>query len=665
MTRSRRCLALVLAGAGAAATAACTDSQAKRRAEAAEAIATAVQELKDIQIRAGSESGGEVDRQLNRVIADLARAADGEPGQRAAAARLAGSAHNTLASMAQTRIGVLEADNRARRALAHDMMAAAVELDTVATGLEAINVDPDLDKLARQRGAAQGELGQHGEELASLDGPISTLSEANENDRREAERLRLEADRMRGEAADRGPSEGFEYYEQSLQLDRQADRLEYDIAQREIDLRYNLEPEHQRAESRVARSQASIDTIRSAEQSIEDYGSMLDREARETRAAIAQVQQQVAETIAVIEETSAGPLQELYDQAASNLTKAATNSKAAANDVADDDTLADAARIEAARAYQSLGDVHWARARGLADQVALLQRADDAPVSIDASIPVAALSRQQAEAIEQAGQAYTDAQNVLKRAKGRSVRRELEEMKSNLEQLVAMTEGKAAAPAPAAPAAGAPAAASPQPAAAPQQQQTGAASPQELIEAIVGAGGVEAQARIATDLTHVDLANDQQRGLWSAMLDASRATIQLERALQDKFGVSMIDLGGQMMAGGAADLAGLSAGDVQLGEVSPDRGTIHVTAAGQSEDLTILAVGGRWYFDGNEQFAAVTAMFGGDAGIPKGTAFMKSMGGMVSGLAGRVASGEFASTQAVTMAMMQGTQELMSKMPGQ
>jgi len=619
----------------------CEDSQARQRAEVQKTIQEATEQLTvAATLRADLMRQEQVRRDLNGLISKLADTADGEPGQRAAASRLAGSAHRLLASIDLLQADRLEADHRARRWVVDGLIDAALELDAVATAEEALDTGAQQETLAVDSDAASEQLGEFGQQLATLDGPIADLRRRNRDDRAQADRLREEASQLRREAADMGPAEGYSTFEHSLHLDRQADQIEYEIAQRELELRFILEPEHTVAQSRIKQAQYRLDSADSARQSLVDVEQAMSAEARTTRAGVAERSERIGAALSEIEQSSAGPLTELYDRAGSNLERAASKSKSAATMARGEGT--DAAHVEAARSHQQLGDMYWARARGLEQDITLRQRlADNASAlggvaRVDSSL--GGLREAHKEAMSQAIAAYGNAQEALEQVSGRSARRRLEALKANVSLLQTAASGQAVDVSAAA--GGSPAGNGRQ-SPAPAPGSGGAESPQALVEALQSAADLESFTGIQLDLTHIELKTPVARQIYDGSIAVGRAMVELDKAMREKLG------------------SGLDAPGVSLGEVSGDRGTMTVTTFGTPQQVGLIRINGMWYMDGTAKFDAQVAQAGA-MGMDQAAMLqlVQGQGAAIGEVTRRVGAGEFGSVQEAMVALGQAMQGL-------
>ena len=109
------------------------------------------------------------------------------------------------------------------------------------------------------------------------------------------------------------------------------------------------------------------------------------------------------------------------------------------------------------------------------------------------------------------------------------------------------------------------------------------------------------------------------------------------------------------MAGAGFGMGGpLGEAQIGLGDISGNRGTILVNGAGGQQEVAIVRIAGRWYFDGVAEFAAMK-QFAEQQGMSMD--MMKSMSESIRRamrtLAARVRAGEFSSAQEVLMALGQ------------
>ncbi len=443
MTTFHKLLALLIPGLAAMSLAGgCQDANAARRDVVHEELISAARQLQlvpAIQSDLAPQEGDAIRRRLEQVIDDLASAGNGDDAQQAAASLLTSRAHHKIAAIALDQAGRIEASHRSTRTLIEGMIQAAARLKTITESLEAIDTAPEDVRLDAQRRDAQDLIKQQSRQIAALDGPIAQLTSSNRQEQKEVQRLRQQANILRREAADSGPLRGRHSYERAVQIDREADRFEYEIGKREIELRYNLLPQHALAQRSVEALQSRIDMIEDAGRSLEELLRTAANEAGLSHDQLAELRSRIATMLSEVETSSSGELQQRYKKAESALTNAA----AAAMTAADEDALSDTARIEAGGVYQDLGDMHLSAGRGLSDQIILLQRlatfVDGADG--DGGSVIKELTPIRDEALVQARAAYSDAKSQLEMvsATGRAAVR-LETLKAALDELLAAIE---------------------------------------------------------------------------------------------------------------------------------------------------------------------------------------------------------------------------------
>ena len=433
-TTTQRLALLACLGAATLVAAACENAEARQRAEVQEMIILASQKLGPITTASREE---QVKQELRGLIGKLDRTTGASPDQQAVAARLASSAHRKLAGIALDEAKRLEADHRSARVVLHGMIDSMIRLDTLAASLEALDTETEQARLARAREDAETQLRERSQEMAALDGPIAELTHRNREDRAVVERLRREASEFRREADELGRAAGFPAYQQRVQLDREADRIEYEIAQREAELAFSLMPQQTLARTRIEQLVARIAAADDALLSLSSLGEGVAEEARQTHQTIREYRETVDATLAELDESCLGPLPKLYEQAATDLAAGANKARRAGTMVKGES--ATTARIDAARAYLDLGAMHWSQGRGLADQIALLERVAAATVQQDAQTEELAAAHQ--ATIENAKAAYESAQQLLGQVSAPAARRQLETLKSNVEHTIAALSG--------------------------------------------------------------------------------------------------------------------------------------------------------------------------------------------------------------------------------
>ena len=280
------------------------------------------------------------------------------------------------------------------------------------------------------------------------------------------------------------------------------------------------------------------------------------------------------------------------------------------------------------------------------------------------------------DARREAEKAYTNAHEQLDQITGRAAGPQLETLKQNVQRAISALSGRpvdltAAPTAPTRSRAGRSSGSS--------QIGAGADSPQALVTAINQADDLESAGNLFLELTYISFNTASEREMHSIIAGAMRASLDLERALQEKFGTGLMEFGQQGLGGAGMfdQTSGFGLGapgqDAKLGDVAGDHGTILVTSANQTEPMPIIRVNGRWFLDGstdagempgiggegNEEMEAFAA-----AMMEMMTTVMQEAIGSYNELTRRVRAGDFASIDDVLQAVAELEQQMQQRMMG-
>ncbi len=617
----------IAAGCGLLLLAGCNDGPAKRRAEVHDMIAAVTKEIQSVNAMLGDpKQTDEARRRFGLVIAELGKTQGAAPGQRAAAAALAAGVHRQLAAISVDKAMKIESELGTRRTVLLGMIDTADQFDGMAAGLEAINIDAAVATLAAVRVDTEETLAATSRQLAELDGPIAELSRDNRIDQDEAQRLRIQAAVVRRDAAGLGAADGYGAFEEARRIDRTADGVELRLAHRELDLRYNYEPEHALARIKADRTRERLDSIDATRQALRERYATAAGEAGTTRTQLDEISSAIEAGLDELQ-ASAATLAELYDEAAMELDRAASKARAAAG-LADSD-FADAARIEAARAYQELGSLHRSRARGLRDHVRLMQRV--AAVTGAAAGAVDAAREAHREQLSKAAEAYRNAVNELGRVSGRTARQRLEALKVSTSSLE--TGDVVEEPLPSA----APARRTGRPARSAPTTGAGAESPEALMAAMQ-------EDTNPVDLYYFGNVTPQQAGMVDLFKASETTKAALVAALRERFADEIATADGSV-------LGSMASVNLSLTAVEGDEGTLIRSVGGIEIPVKIVSIDGRWYVDATSSIAEAadqaTALGQDPADL------MRSFNAFMGDLTGRIEAGEFNSLQEVDMAFMQ------------
>jgi hypothetical protein len=257
-----------------------------------------------------------------------------------------------LAAMDLAEARQVQGELRAERQVAHTMIDSVERLFALAEGREQIDLSEAQTRLANARENID-ELRRSGEERkGELDDPINQLTAENEQDQAAVDRLVKEATDLRRQASDLGPGQGFPAYEQAVDLEREADGYEYRIAQREIELDYDLEPERRLAESRIEQATSLEESLDGSEQGLASFVQGVEEDASRTRQDASSAASGLRERIRSISARVLGDdestLQAIYAQAIEHSERAAQDARSASSGLRESDQAA--ARLAQARA---------------------------------------------------------------------------------------------------------------------------------------------------------------------------------------------------------------------------------------------------------------------------------------------------------------------------
>jgi len=561
-----------------AATVGCEDATSRQRADNQKIIAKASEDLAMISFASGEKGL----QKLAEIERDLANVTGAEGGQQTAADLLKASISRELAGHAFLAAERLEADMRRERAAAHDLLNAAVQLDTLAAARERLARDDSRSFLADEREAAVSELDAYEARLAELDGPIAERVTANEADWQRAAELKAEASDLRRNAAEQGRRAGLPIYQRAIELEQQADAFEIEVARRENDLRYDLEPEHSLATAWADRYSGMLANIEEAEDALAARADASAALASQMRAELGELDQRLATRLGTISTIETQELAPVYDKITQQLGKAATSVARVAR--ADD-----AGKMAATRVFAMQGQLHRNRALSASDQAVLLGRIVELDGAVgDATASRAALDAVQVtyeQAVQEAISAYEQAKDTLGGVRKQSpevgiFQRELDRSLASLtgdampEEAPVMTGGPGAPPA-----------------------GSGADSPDELI-AMMHAAGTD-PSMLDRLLANTYTETPQQLQAFTTM----RRMMAAVRRLGDAARAQLGDEAADQITGGFSGMSEAFAGLQQASIVSEEDGRVVVSTPSRtdpSETTDLIEIDGRWWVDGRD-----------------------------------------------------------------
>lgn len=395
----------------------CEDAAARKRNEVQAAINDASAKLRTAVAEAvDADNPDKARSSFQSVLTTLNVASSGEPGQQAAAALLSAVAHRELAQLAIYQVNRLEFDQAAKRQVLAGMVDAALRLDSAAQSLAARDAATEKSQLSQRRTATEGEIVDVSRQLAALDGPIQDLLAANARDQEEV-RVRLEeANQLMRQAATSGHAAGFTTYERAIDVRRQADRANVQIAHREIELD-NLQPDHERASFTVEQLRIRQSSIDAALAQLNEMVATLSGEAGKSREAVAGLKTRVSQMMGEMDTQSTGDLEKAYSQAVDHLERAVTEGNKSAGQGGRD---AGSGRLVAAHAQEMLASLLASRASAADAHLEVMKRIQGANSIFNnaqaVSMRVGTLTTQANESREKAAAALTGAIETLSAA---------------------------------------------------------------------------------------------------------------------------------------------------------------------------------------------------------------------------------------------------------
>lgn len=658
------CASLLFVQAG------CEDAAARQREEVQQQLAEINRDLQKALASASAAPTSDAAQSLNAVVTRLSSITEGGSGQQASKSMLSATALRELAMIAQAKAASIEADHSARRTVLGRKLDASARLAALATGMTSLDPTDARTQLQQQMADAQRRAEQLAGEIEQLRGPIETRTQANAQRAIQVEQLRLEIGQLIQKAQELGPADGFETYKQAAEINRQADRIQYEISNEEVELDYSLVPQHEAAERLADQLHAMIEALLTTQNAMNSFAQATSASASETRSQIDAIMAEVTQELHQIRDQSNDELNAAYEEALAALTRAASQADAAARSATGDQVHA--ARVLAARVRETLGQVHWNRAKGLEDHAALLARmaeVQNATGAAQRSVAeeLTSVSAAAEEAIEQAKAAFTEAQDILSQVGGRGNQAAVEAFRNNLDSVTAVLSGQRSMAA----------ASLTSFSSSTESTATGAESPEAIVAMVQNASDIMGLTAIFDLLTPIEQAEGISPDVaqaFNALRTLLTGTAALDKALQAQFGRGVADIPGmEMLAMGAGDLPKVQSAHVE--SVEGDRGSISITdAKGETNSVGIVRINGRWFIDASDisDLADMDELLGsGGAADPQAQAMMtqfigmfQAMGSAMHQLAQDVQNGQFSSFDVFVTQSQQRMQQMMMQSGG-
>jgi len=387
----------------------CDNAQSRQDAAARATIDQAIADLNDavsMATMSGEDAAlDEAERSLKGVVSSLSGLTDVDGGQASARHLLSAQALRELAIIRMERALALEREQMLARGRMHRQLDMIVRLDATADGLERIQFDASRNELSQVRTSAEQMRDALSQQLATLDGPIADLRDANIEDAERVAQLEALANQKRREASDLGRVRGFGQFLEALDFEREADSLDLRVAGRQAELTYQYEPAAAFTMRSIKNAQDLLDRISQSSSRLAAYTAEAADQARDLRDEIARIRDEFNATLRDVNNSTTDELQQVYDEAADFLDRAASQASQAVRSSAD----ANAARLEQARALELAGRVHSRHVQGLEQQLELLNRTRTVGSTVNGLNTVDRVRDTIAESIDQGKAAADDA----------------------------------------------------------------------------------------------------------------------------------------------------------------------------------------------------------------------------------------------------------------
>jgi tetratricopeptide (TPR) repeat protein len=555
---------------------------------------------------------------------------------------LSAAAHRELTALKIREAAELETSFRHQRMVVRGLLDAAGGLQAMAEGRGSLDLDRSQAALSQQRQEIEGTASRFRSEMAELDGPIAQVNQEITADRQRVEQLSAEANALRREAMELGVYQGFGRFEEAVALEREADRVESQIAHREINLDYELLPAHRRAERSVANADGLLGAIDTSMEIVSQHVNLMQSDARTTLERVQELSTAIADRVDSINQLAASDLQTRYQAALDSLDQAQVLLSRATRGISRD--AADSVRLATTRVQALRGQLHLAQLRGLSDHLSMLETLDDAADILGTDYqPLLAQTRQRIDEVrQQAGTAFDEAQQSLGSINARFAGPAHASLTNGLQTAVASLTGVAPPP-PVTPSRG-PAEAPPAASGDAAQAGGGAATARDLLDRIAAMGTDLEASGAFWDLCRAS--SPEGQAAMDAMRSVSASLSGIMTALTEQFGEGMGEVPG--LGGGPPPLA-----SAQIVSETDDTAVCEVQGAGgASQQVTLVRREDGWFVQA-ESLAA--SMPGGAQMWEQQAAMFRQL---APDLVRRIQAGEFATP-------MEAFQELMGAMMGQ
>lgn len=657
----------------------CEDPAAKARAEVQEELTSASDAFQTAVLsRTGTldDAGrSELRSILNRLTSAMSNAHAGA-GQKSSASLLAADIHRLLADSKLGAIDELRAQQRDQRLAVYSMISSAERLNTIASALEAGNVDDQLAALSQHRSAAEEALRQEQAQIAQVEPPLAQLETKIGEARSQVNDLRTQENHLRRQASEMGYSSGFSTYEQAIAIRQQADAIETESSYDELSRDFEYQPSRDMHEQRMAQIEAAIEAIDLAVEELRENAASASSLASKTRQDLDAQMQRIAGEVTALGNRLESEIKPAIDDAIQDLSSAASKAKQSAGANLAGGT---SARLTGASANSALGQLHAGWAFEQEQHAALLNRLASSNLPGTGgkySSQVSAAEQAKSQAIEEAVAALTEAASTYAGISGSNASA-AQSLRHDVEVTIATLTGQAAPEEPQA---------MDMPAADPSMAgdmsgsasstmnsgQSGAESPEALAAALSAMNtGTTSLDRVTYFIPAEQINLPQSvQPLVKAQYSSLNAARSLASACNEQFGAGSADT---VMASFFMGL-NMTMPPISNASVTSSDGnsaTLSISDVnGGTKSATATLVNGRWYLGsadeapGGEQIEQIEQMASQGSQmiqqlLQRTNLAMQAM----NDLAGRVRNGEFANAQAARQAFDQAMMEMAGSMP--
>lgn len=581
----------------------CLDQAAQERAEVQETLHKANTDFQKARVGVpvpGTEEFDTKKQALDALAGRLSGIRGGSAGQQGSKSILLVNTMTELASMDMVRAENHERVNASISAQVIGIIQGGLNLNRMLESRQAIDLQTSRSQLSRDMERAETELGQLNEQLAELEGPIADREGQNTRDAEEVNALRKSSDELFRDARERGYASGFNSFKEAIQARRTADRIEYEIAQREIVLDLNLKAEQGYINLNARQINKAIEAISDAQAAIDTHEKTGTEDLRNTVQLIATLRGDLDALLQKLADTTNNELNPLYDSAQEYLEKAAREAQSAAGKAGRNGD-ANGPDLIGIRAQESLGKLHRAKSRGISNRRKLYELIHQARevFSEDSVLPkIEELNQQHDDAVEKAKAAYTQAIQLLSQVNNPKAQNEINAFRQSLDLALASLEGhdvSARLNPQTGGAAGDSTAGQPENTA---DSGHGFSTPESLLDFLKSA---KASSNLEAFFGTVHISSEQSRREINAGLAFFDAFADLEKAITRQFQSSDESRQIGQLTSGLSMVISMMIPDLDQAQEmnrTNDRVTLRVTnVLGMEDSLDLIRVNGSWYLD--------------------------------------------------------------------